>query len=169
MTRKSPDGGRHRSFFNTMTSKWARWRLKSPAPRSFTQLFYSVADQRKHQRSASLAFVRGFHRWPVNSPHKGPVTREMFPFDDVIMLFFWRHDMEMLSTLLALCEWDPLVPSGFRATEKARDTELRYYFSLPHSLRQLFNLTNSRVADDLRPMTLTWCNGLVQRLEYLHC
>ena len=22
---------------------------------------------------------------PVNSPHKGPVTREMFPFDDVIM------------------------------------------------------------------------------------
>ena len=24
-------------------------------------------------------------RWPVNSPHKGPVTRKMFPFDDVIM------------------------------------------------------------------------------------
>ena len=24
-------------------------------------------------------------RWPVNSPHKGPVTREMFPFDDIIM------------------------------------------------------------------------------------
>ena len=23
---------------------------------------------------------------PVNSPHKGPVTRKMFPFDDVIML-----------------------------------------------------------------------------------
>ena len=35
--------------------------------------------------SASLAFVRGIHRWPVNSPHKGPVTRKMFPFDDVIM------------------------------------------------------------------------------------
>ena len=34
----------------------------------------------------SLAFVRGFHRWPVNSPHKGPVTRKMFPFDDVIMM-----------------------------------------------------------------------------------
>ena len=82
---------------------------------------------------------------------------------------FWRHDMETLSTLLALSEWDPLVPSGFRATEKARDTELRYYFSLAHSLRQLLNWTNSRVADDLRPVTLTWCNGLVQRLEYLHC
>ena len=33
----------------------------------------SRADQRKHQSSASLAFVRGIHRWPVNSPHKGPV------------------------------------------------------------------------------------------------
>ena len=47
---------------------------------------YLEADQRKHQSSASLAFVRGIHRWPVNSPHKGPVTRKMFPFDDVIML-----------------------------------------------------------------------------------
>ena len=43
------------------------------------------ADQRKHQSSASLAFVWGIHRWPVNSLHKGPVTRKMFPFDDIIM------------------------------------------------------------------------------------
>ena len=43
--------------------------------------------QRKHQSPASLAFVRGIHRRPVNSPHKGPVTRKMFPFDDVIMLY----------------------------------------------------------------------------------
>ena len=47
--------------------------------------FYSGADQRKHQRSAPLAFVWGIYRWPVNSPHKGPVTQKMFPFDDVIM------------------------------------------------------------------------------------
>ena len=46
---------------------------------------YSGAYQRKHQNSASLAFVRGIHRWPVNSPHKGSVTRKMFPVDDVIM------------------------------------------------------------------------------------
>ena len=46
---------------------------------------YSGADQRKHQSSASLAFVRGIHWWPVNSPHKGPLARKMFPFDDVIM------------------------------------------------------------------------------------
>ena len=46
---------------------------------------YSGADQRKHQSSTSLAFMRGIHRWPVNSPHKGPVPRKMFPFDDVVM------------------------------------------------------------------------------------
>ena len=34
---------------------------------------------------ASLAFVRGIRRGPVNSPHKWLVTRKMFPFDDVIM------------------------------------------------------------------------------------
>ena len=48
--------------------------------------FYSGADQRKHQSSASLAFVQGIHRRPVNSPRKWPVTRKMFPFDDVIMI-----------------------------------------------------------------------------------
>ena len=45
----------------------------------------SGAHQRKHQSSASLAFVRGIHRSPVNAPHKWSVTRKMFPFDDVII------------------------------------------------------------------------------------
>ena len=40
---------------------------------------YPGAVLRKHQSSASLVFVRGIHRSPVNSPHKGPVTRKMFP------------------------------------------------------------------------------------------
>ena len=46
---------------------------------------YSEVDQRKHQGSASLAFVWGIHRGLVNSPHKWPVTRIMLPFDNVIM------------------------------------------------------------------------------------
>ena len=47
---------------------------------------YSIRrrSKRKHQSSTSLAFVRGIHRWPVNSPHKWPVMRKMLPFDDVI-------------------------------------------------------------------------------------
>ena len=51
----------------------------------FTQPFIQGADQRKHQSPAWLGFLRGIHRRPVNSPHKEPVTRKMFPFDDVIM------------------------------------------------------------------------------------
>ena len=47
---------------------------------------YSGIDQRKHQSSASLAFVWGIHRGLVNSPHKWPVMRKMFPFDDIIMI-----------------------------------------------------------------------------------
>ena len=62
---------------------------------------YWDADLRKNPSSASLAFVRGIHRGPVNSPHKGAGTRKMFPFDDVIMtqtygkvnqaLYPWLH------------------------------------------------------------------------------
>ena len=45
----------------------------------------SSGDQRKHQTSASLAFVRGIHWRLVSSPHKVLVTQKMFQFDDVIM------------------------------------------------------------------------------------
>ena len=69
---------------------------------------YSGSDQSKHQSSASLAFVWGSHRGPVNSPHKWPVTRKMFPFDDVIMRFLAagyqsRHPARCLPTELSVC------------------------------------------------------------------
>ena len=60
--------------------------ISNHQPHEFYSTVYSGVDQRKHQSSASLAFVWGIHRWPVNSPHKWPVTREIFPFDDVIMM-----------------------------------------------------------------------------------
>ena len=72
---------------------------------------YSGADQRKHQSSTSLAFVRGIHRWPVNSPHKGPVMQKMFTFDDVIMVtwlyprpmelegVYWNHLVDFVQTV----------------------------------------------------------------------
>ena len=46
---------------------------------------YSGTNQRKHQSSTSPAFVRGIHRWPVNSLHKGPVTWTFF------FSIWWRH------------------------------------------------------------------------------
>ena len=50
------------------------------------------ADQTKHQSSASLAFVYGEFtgdRWIPRT--RRPVTRKMFPFDDVIM-GLWLSD-----------------------------------------------------------------------------
>ena len=61
---------------------------------------YPGADESKHQSSVSLAFVWGIHRGPVNSPHKWPVTRKMFPFDDVIMMP--PSNLNMSSSLTAL-------------------------------------------------------------------
>ena len=58
---------------------------------------YSGTGERKHRSSASLAFVRGIHRWPVNSPHKGPVTRKKFRFDDAIIT------IRNLCTILGMC------------------------------------------------------------------
>ena len=53
------------------------------------------ADHRKHESSTSLAFVRGIHRWLVNSPHKRPVTRKMLQFDDFITkeAFFQSNEL----------------------------------------------------------------------------
>ena len=68
---------------------------------------YSGADQRKHQISASLAFVRGIHRCPVISPHKGPVTRKMLPFDDVIMMLFTFYNGSYVLSWLRLFQmWE---------------------------------------------------------------
>ena len=72
---------------------------------------------KKLQSSASLAFVRGIHRWPVNSSHKWPVTRKMFPFDDVIMEMYKGYMMTpwrgKLSVVLTLCEGNPAVTGVF--------------------------------------------------------
>ena len=47
--------------------------------------YWKTLQWRHNESFASLAFVKGIHRWPVNSPHNGPVTRKVVPFDDVIM------------------------------------------------------------------------------------
>ena len=51
---------------------------KSPVPNEFP-------SQRPVTQSFGVFFdLCLIHRWPVDSPHKGPVTREMILFDDVI-------------------------------------------------------------------------------------
>ena len=86
----------------------------------------SDAGQRKHQRSAPLAFVRGIHRGPVNFLHKWPVTRKMFPFVDVIMYpesFEWvflQYKLQLLyskvvSTIFTL-SWQGWCPQQWKVT-----------------------------------------------------
>ena len=65
-------------------------------------IVYSGVHQRKHQSSASLAFVREIHRGPVNFPHKWPVTRKMFPFDDVIMILPRAYTIPMWVSWICL-------------------------------------------------------------------
>ena len=75
---------------------------------------YLGADQTKHQSSASLAFVRGIHRRPVNSLHKWPVTRKVFPFDDIIMPgwhYKWHYVIHWHDTT-----WDIISHSMFADT-----------------------------------------------------
>ena len=95
--------------------------------------FYSGADQSKHQSSAALAFVCGIHHGPVNSPHKGPVTRKMLPFDDVIMRIF-----EGGGTLLCIVECQSLryicrIASSYRIASS---------FKQPHSIDIWRNITH---------------------------
>ena len=68
----------------------------------------SGADQRKHQNSTSLAFVRGIRWWPVDSPHKGPVTQKMFPCDDIIM-----NCLKVADNPKALDLWDSVILASF--------------------------------------------------------
>ena len=104
-----------------LNKKWIyRWHycdvIMSPTASQITSvtivysIVYSGTDQRKHQSSASLAFVRGIHRRPVNSPHKWPVTRKMFPFDDVIMIWdammsMWDHCSVVSHTIMVRVIW----------------------------------------------------------------
>ena len=54
--------------------------------------------RRKSKRTSKLRVTGlcvGNSRGPVNSPHKGPVTQKMFPFDDVIILNVICHEWDM--------------------------------------------------------------------------
>ena len=74
-----------------MTSWWARWRLKSPASRLLTQPFIQaqIKENIKAPRHWLLCGEFTGDRWIP--PHKRPVTRKMFPSDDVIM-----HDINVV-------------------------------------------------------------------------
>ena len=97
---------------------------------------YSDADQRKHQSFASLAFVRGIHRGPVNSPHKWPVTRKIFPFDAVIMecLCCWSRPSDS-SHCLSHCWLNFSLSFGFNCNHSTRSWICTCYDNRVNSLK----------------------------------
>ena len=99
---------------------------------SLTIVYSTVySDQRKYQSSASPAFVQGIHRWPVNSPHKCPVTRKMFPFD-VIM-----HEFSTWEEIPMKFETPSYFPNHCRPSVGALNTNFNGIWNKTHII--LFN------------------------------
>ena len=74
-------------------------------------MVYSGADQRKTSKLRVTGLCAGNSPGPVKSPHKGPVTRKMFPFDDVIMYVrFCAAPLQL--TLAVKAQWSRLLHSG---------------------------------------------------------
>ena len=101
----------------------------------------SGADQRKHQSPAPLAFVSGIHRWPVNSPHKEPVTRNIF------------HLITSSWLLPSLQFIHPLSPT---LTHPHAHSPV-HYFSPIHSTNRSLSLTHSFT----HPVTHSFTPGLL--------
>ena len=106
--------GRTQITIIIMVTSWARWRPKSPASRQFAQTFIQTQIKGNIKAPCHWRFVRGIHRSPVNSPHKAPITRKKFPFDDVIMkskgnINAW-HCRYVECLIMSLCASMPSLP-----------------------------------------------------------
>ena len=100
----------------------------------------SGADQRKHQRSTSLAFARGIHRWPVNSPHKGPVTQKMLPSVDLIM-----GQNDCLRRLFGKCDYMDVITSGQSPSLKIVQMAITCYYTFQTSLIRTLQIRYIRI------------------------
>ena len=80
----------------TVMSQWVQWHLKSSASWLFTQLFIQGADQKECQSSGPLAFVRGIHRWQVNSPAQRASNAEI--------VFIWWRPHEFRVAVVAIMQ-----------------------------------------------------------------
>ena len=100
-------------------------------------IVYSDVDQRKHQSSASLAFVRGIHRGSVNSPHKWPVTRKMFPFDDVIMILANRDSGNDLLPVSHQAI-SRTISADILSNEQSKHDAVKFYLKCKHFHWQTF-------------------------------
>ena len=106
----------------------------------------SCAHQRKYQSPVSLAFVRGIHRSPVDSPHKGQVTRKMFPFDDVIMSYCNPVSLSILST-----------QSPFSRLLSFSFSRLLKHRHMMGTSSTMLNYVSMAIIDAVLPWHIIWC------------
>ena len=96
----------------------------------FVEQFVQI-DIKETPKSSLLSFVRGFHRSPMDSPHKGTMTWTMFPFDDVIMENKFQVPVPYLRSRIYGHECDVparvIVISGYRATWKVKHVPFKQY------------------------------------------
>ena len=98
---------------------------------------YAGTDQIKDQSSASLAFVRGIHRWPVNSQHKGPVTRKMLPCDDFIMMRRWMRLSLVQVMACRLSTWTETDLLAVGPVTTRNISLVKYHLNLKHLFRRI--------------------------------
>ena len=130
---------------------------------------YPGADQSKHQSSASLAFVRGIHRGPVNSPHKWPVTRKMFPFDDVIMEIniMTTHGFSVLKTILLMCTETEVLYDTYTLTWKYQQEEKVNFSQIHFTMTWVWRLrTWCPVAEKCSVKSFNWWDFANRHFSY---
>ena len=108
-----------------------------------SRLFRRRSKKTSQLRATGLC--AGIHRWPVNSSHKGPITRKMFPFDDVIM------DLHMIRAKLNfVVVWhQSILPISFRVNS------LTLVYSCPVPMQIILN---NIWINKLRGSTRDWRN-----------
>ena len=124
----------------------------------------SGAYQRKHQSSASLASVKGIHWWPVKFPHnlKGPVTRKMFPFNDVIMHIYDRTNIgEIYDRFLYASQTALLLQasdtSSLSITHNTPTTKINFGMTMNHNA---FEFMQIKCTFDLHSFTICFAHIL---------
>ena len=113
----------------------------------------SGANQIKHQSSSSRAFMRGIHRWPVHSPHKRPMTRKMFPYDDVIICndfvcnlnwinisFYFHYFRYMILPKQLYCHYKHIISQWFDCW-KMNNSKIKFLLNFDYETITTHNIT----------------------------
>ena len=83
------NSGSYNSGWHCIEVTWPLGHLKSQVIGLFVQWFVHFNIIENVINSALLSLCGGAHRWPMDSPHKGPVIRKAFQYYDIIMLKTW--------------------------------------------------------------------------------